>query len=391
MDIRSTLQDAVSTLNKHTVFSALYKNAVKPLLFKLDPEDAHDYIIKAGDVISKAAPLREMAGLAFNYQNPFLEQKVNGLNFLNPVGLSAGLDKDGYLADVLPKVGFGFHQVGSVTLRPYEGNPGKRAVRLVNSKGIVVNYGLKNEGIEVISQRLSAQGQAPVPVSISIARTNSVDTGPLDAGIADYVACISRCEQLDIGDLYTINISCPNTADGEPFGDADALEQLLVEVSKLNVEKPIYLKMPIDRSWEDFSEMLKVAIKYGIDGVVIGNLLKDRESDTLKDPIDPDQPGGVSGLPTREVNNELIFNTYKYYGGDLTIIGVGGIFSAEDAYMKIRLGASLVQLITGLIFNGPQLVGEINRGLVELAQADGYTNISQARGTYHARHSTYVG
>ncbi len=148
--------------------------------------------------------------------------------------------------------------------------------------------------------------------------------------------------------------------------------------------KPIFIKMPLELEWEKFKELLQVAIKYKIDGVVIANLVKDRESNKyIKDEIPENIKGGISGLPTRDLCNEKISLTYKEFGDKFKIIGVGGIFNAEDAYEKIKLGASLVQLITGMIFEGPQLIGEINRGLVKLLRKDGFNNISEAVGTAH--------
>ena len=151
----------------------------------------------------------------------------------------------------------------------------------------------------------------------------------------------------------------------------------------LKPKKPVFLKMPINLPWVKFKALLDLAIKYKVAGVIIGNLNKNRQDPVIKDAIPSYIKGSVSGLPTQKLSNELIAKTYKTYGQKLVIIGVGGIFSAADAYAKIQRGATLVQLITGMIYEGPQLIGDINRGLVSLLHHDGYTHLSQAIGSYH--------
>ncbi len=368
---------------KRNVIGYLYRNAVKPYLFKREPEQVHDMFVNMGNKLGKSRLLRGLTSASFSYNNKFLEQKVDGVTYKNPVGLSAGFDKEADMIPILPKVGFGFLQIGSVTLEPYGGNPGKRAVRLKKSQGIIVNYGLKNKGIKEIKERIPKQGECVVPISVSIAKTNCKATACTENGIRDYVGSIVISEQHNLGDLYTINISCPNTADGEPFSSLENIDKLLTAIDELHIEKPLYLKMPIDKTWEEYEALLEVISKHKVEGLVIGNLLKDRTDPSIIDPIPEGQKGGISGKPTEKTCNKLIFNTYAKYKDRFTIIGVGGVFSAEDAYLKIKLGSTLVQLITGMIFRGPQLVGEINKGLVKLAKKDGYSNISEAIGALH--------
>lgn len=368
---------------KAKLIGFVYRNIIKPFLFKREPEDAHKIFLNLGSVVGKYSLLKSIMGFCFDFKSKFLKQNVDGIHYINPVGLAAGFDKDAGMIKVLPKVGFGFIQIGSITYGAYEGNKGKRAVRLLKSRGIVVNYGLKNDGIKKVAPKIPKQGKAQIPISISIAKTNCSETSTMEKGVEDYVKCIKYSEEQNIGDFYTINISCPNTAFGEPFTTANSLEKLLSAMESLQIEKPVYLKMPIDKTWEEFREMLEVADRYNVSGVIIGNLLKDRSNKAILDPIAKDQKGGISGKPTEKATNKLIFKTYEEYGSRFTIVGTGGIFSAEDAYLKIKLGASLVQLITGMIFRGPQVVGEINRGLVRLAKKDGYKNISEAIGSFH--------
>ncbi|MCB9791003.1 quinone-dependent dihydroorotate dehydrogenase, partial [Candidatus Nomurabacteria bacterium] len=322
----------------------------------------------------------------FSYINEkYLAQEVCGIHFSNPIGLSAGFDKDANLQNILPSVGFGFMQIGSVTLHPYEGNPKPRLYRLPKSKALVVYYGLKNIGVKKIAQKLKGFRDKNFPVSISIAKTNSKDTCTTEEGCTDYKGCLEHLVENNIGDFYTINISCPNTFGGEPFTTPEKLDALLKGLRKIDIEKPLFVKMPINLVWEDFRKLLNVIVEYQCDGVIIGNLNKDHSSDLIKDKIPDGVKGGISGLPTKELSNNLISKTYSEYRDKLVIVGVGGVFSAEDAYEKIKLGASLVQLITGMIYKGPQLVGEINRDLVSFLKRDGYANLAEAVGEFHRK------
>ncbi len=319
---------------KRKIIGTLYRNGLKPLLFKRDPDFVHHKFCALGHSLGKYSLFRGLTGLAFAYNNPKLEQTVDGIKFPNPVGLSAGFDKEAEMIPILPKVGFGFLQIGSVTLEPYEGNKGKRAVRLKKSQGIIVNYGLKNKGIKNLVNEIPKEKACKVPISVSIAKTNCPQTAVLENGLKDYLDCIKFAEEHQMGDFYTINISCPNTADGEPFSTPKTIDLLLSGIDGLEIKKPVYLKMPIDKSWEEYEALLEVIAKHKVQGLVIGNLLKDRTSKDIIDPIPEGQKGGISGKPTEKVCNELIFKTYQKYKDRFTIVGVGGIFSAEDAYHK---------------------------------------------------------
>lgn len=360
-----------------------YRNFLKPFFFKRDPEDVHDRMLVLGQKLGSNKMLSKLTRGVFHYKNEMLSQTILGLNFSNPVGLSAGFDKDAKLINTLPHVGFGYAEIGSVTLKSYEGNPKPRLSRLPKDKALVVYYGLKNDGVNVIAKRIedSYKERDDFLLGISVARTNSKEASSLEAGIKDYKECLQYLVENNIGDYYTINISCPNTFYGEPYTTPEKLDRLLREISEVNTQKPVFLKMPINLRWEEFDELLKIIVRRKFKGVVIGNLNKDRESEYITEEYPKSMKGGVSGFPTRELSNNLIKRTYLKYKDELVIIGVGGIDSAEAAYQKITLGASAVQLITGMIFQGPQLIGEINKGLVELLKTDGFKNISEAIGT----------
>lgn len=368
----------------HCFIGFTYRNILKKVFFKLDPEYVHDRITTSGSLLGKFPPTRELVGLLFQAKSHKLTQTIAGLNFQNPVGLSAGFDKNAKLIQILPKVGFGFMEIGSVTRHAYEGNPKPRLFRLPKSKGLVVYYGLKNEGVEKITRTIKKNQTRENILGISVAKTNSASTNTEQTGINDYYDCLKYLESEKIGDYYTINISCPNTFGGEPFTTKVSLDNLLSKVAELKIKKPVFIKMPINLPREQFDELLGICIKHKVTGVVIGNLTKVRDSGLIKDHIPEHIQGGISGKPTEALCNQLISHTYQKYGSKLIIIGVGGIFSAADAYEKIRLGASLLQLITGMIFEGPQLVAEVNSGLIKLLEKDGYNNISEAIGTKHA-------
>lgn len=350
------------------------------MAFLMDPEFVHDRASSMGHLLGKFKITKALTRWLFSYQHPRLEQTVAGIQFKNPVGLSAGFDKDAVIMDILEDVGFGFTMIGTITNKPYEGNPKPRLYRLKKTEGIMVYYGLKNIGISAVMKRVNASRTKKFIKGISIGKTNCQETCTNEAGIADYVAGTKKVIASGGGDFYTINISCPNTFGGEPFNSPEKLDALLSEMSKLDIKKPLFLKMPIDLPWEEFRKLLEIAVQYNVTGVTIGNLSKNHNSTEIKDIIPENVQGGISGRPTWKASNDLISQTYKYYGDKLTIIGVGGIFSAEDAYEKIKRGASLVQLITGMIFVGPQLIGDINRGLVRLLERDGYSNIQEAIG-----------
>lgn len=344
----------------------------------------HDTFLVIGKSLGSFAFSRNILSALLRYDNPKLEQEVFGYKFKNPVGLSAGFDKDGDLLDVLPSVGFGFSQVGTITAKPYGGNKKPRLYRLIKSKSIVVYYGLKNIGVDKIMAKITGRKTNLMPTGISIGRTNSESANAtLEASMEDYAECAQKVFESGQADIYTINISCPNLHCGEQFTTPGKLDQLLGRLYSIDSfpDKPLILKMPINLPYEEFRGLVEVAIKYGVSGLVIGNLNKDRENEHVIDRIPEHVQGSLSGTPTRELSNSLIENTYREFSDQIVIIGVGGIFSAEDAYEKIQKGATLVQLITGLIFEGPQVVGDINKGLVKLLERDGYTNISDAIGS----------
>lgn len=360
----------------------LYKKALKPVFFQQDPEAVHNRILKMGRIFGSSALARGLFKAAFSYTHLALKQTVFGIDFANPVGLSAGFDKDADLINFLPSFGFGFLTIGSVTLNPYEGNAPPRLYRLPKSEAIVVNFGLKNISTKLVNERLQAS-RSQAPIVVSIAKTNSQATCDDESGVLDYVGSFQQITTQEKVVMIEINISCPNTFGGEPFTTPERLEKLLQALDEVPCSKPVVVKMPINLAWPEFQALLDVILGHRVAGVTVGNLNKDRASDKIHDQIPAGLKGGISGKPTYDLCNELISKTYQYCGDKLVIIGVGGIFSAKDAYEKIKRGASLVELITGMIYEGPQLIGEINAGLVKLLEKDGYKNIQEAIGSIY--------
>jgi dihydroorotate dehydrogenase len=354
-----------------------YRHIAKPYFFRQDPEDVHDTMTRLGETLGKFGATRFLARAAFAYDDPRLQQRVDGIDFPNPIGLAAGFDKDAHLVDILPSVGFGFEEIGSVTGEPCAGNPRPRLWRLPKSKSLVVYYGLKNEGCEAVSARLRGRRFA-IPIGTSVAKTNCAATVDTDAAIADYEKAYRAFA--DIGSYTTVNISCPNAFGGQPFTDPASLERLLARLEKVPTRKPTYLKLSPDVVGDQLDAVIDVAMRHGVRGFISSNLTKDPAAATLVGGEKFPEKGGLSGKAVAALADAQLAHVRRRTGGSATLIGCGGVFSAEDAYRKIRAGASLVQMITGMIFEGPQVVGDINRGLAALLKRDGFANVGEAVG-----------
>lgn len=347
-------------------------------MFRFSPDAVHERIIELARTVGRLRLVRWLLRSMWQHQSPALAQTIHGLVFSNPVGVSAGFDKNIQAVPLLESIGLGYATVGSVTGHACAGNDRPWFHRLPAEKSIVVNAGLPNSGSDAISRRLRTDkltAQRRIPLVISVARTNSRESSTDREAIDDYVMGITHLR--DFADAFELNISCPNTYGGEPFTTPGRLAKLLDAVDALTLEQPVFVKMPSTLPWPQFDKLLSVITRHDIQAVTIANLRKDRKGID----INPSIKGNLSGRPTQARSDELIGHTYSKYGDRLTIIGVGGIFSAEDAYAKITQGASLIGLVTGLIYEGPQVIGTINEGLEQLMKADGFTHISQAIGS----------
>jgi len=361
---------------RNAIWAALYRWIGKPLFFQIDPERIHEGMVSFGALLGRHTVTRWLTQVAFYFADSRLTQTITGVTFPNPVGLAGGFDKDARLIDLLPYVGFGFIEVGSITAKPYPGNLGRRLWRLPKSKSLVVNYGLKNDGADAVAERI-AHATPRVPLFINIAKTNSADTCDLDPGVDDYVYTHRRFQ--NIGQADTINVSCPNAFGGQPFHEPERLKALLTKLDLRSSKKPAFIKISPDLDASTIDAIVDLSIEYGAAGIICTNLTKKRDPSKLKDANVPDV-GGMSGKLVDHLSDDAIKRVYRRSQGRLVVIGLGGIFSAEDAYRKIRNGASLVQLITGMIYEGPQLISDINLGLVRFLERDGFRNISEAVG-----------
>ncbi len=373
----NSLHDAV---NKATtdLFSFAYKHVVKPhFVFSKTPDVAHDDMIRFCQATGKIPPLMWLLRTMLDYTDPILETTVMGVDFTNPFGLSAGLDKACDMPVLMDNSGFGFETVGSTTSRPCAGNPRPWFHRLPEYDSMMVHVGLANPGSDEVIDRAEAAWKRAksMQMSVSIARTNDDQVGDLAEGIDDY--CLSMQRVAGRSAMVEVNISCPNTTVGEPFNeDPKALDRLFTALDRIERPQPTLVKMPLNKTWEEFRDLLDVLADHNVQGVTIANLQKDRTG--LQVPRE--WAGGLSGGPCTVESTELIRRVYRDYGERFAIAGVGGVFTPEQAYAKIRAGSSLVMFITALMYRGPQTITVLKRGLAELLRQDGFASVAEAVG-----------
>ena len=360
---------------------------LRPLLFRMGAEDAHRLATGAARWVQRLQPAAIEP--AFRFEDAALYQNFWGLDFKNPVGLAAGFDKNAELVQFWEALGFGFAEVGSVTARAAEGNARPRAFRLPDDRALVNRMGLGNEGAAAVARRLEDAGPRPAtPLGINIAKTPETALSGADA-VEDYRQSFHRLAPL--ADYVTLNVSCPNTEDGRTFEDPGALDALLkaifAERDRLNLkELPILVKLspPVtDHLLYDsmLDDTVAVALSHGVSGFVAANTAPDRAGlSTPPERLREIGAGGLSGPPVAARSTVLVRYLYRLTDGEVPIIGVGGIDSAEAAYAKIRAGASLVQLYTGLVYEGPGLVKDIKEGLTKHLAEDGFGSVPAAVG-----------
>jgi dihydroorotate dehydrogenase (fumarate) len=363
---------------------SIYKFIIKPILFLFPADFVHASVTKLGIFTLYIPFSAKILRWFYRYDNPALKQNIADINFENPIGLSAGFDKEIRLPKLMQAVGFGLAEVGSITARNYEGNKKPWYSRLPHTQSILVNSGLRSTGVDHIAdladKKVDSDFSKKFPINVSVAKTNDDHFESLQDSIDDYCYTLKRLEKSHWPSLYTINISCPNTKAGEPFNKPENLKKLLKQIDGLGLSRPVFLKLPIDLGWEKTDALIEVASKSNVTGLTIGNLSKDRTLVDSRDKLESSQAGNLSGKPCWDASNELIARTKHKYRDRFKIIGVGGVFTAEDAYQKIRLGSDLVELLTGMIFRGPAAIGDINKGILERLRSDGLETISQVVG-----------
>jgi dihydroorotate dehydrogenase len=340
---------------------------IRPLLWALPPERAHEATLRALEA--------GFGGHARAPDAPSLKQSLWGLDFPNPIGLAAGFDKDGRVPDAMLRLGFGFTECGTVTPRPQPGNPQPRVFRLKEDAALINRLGFNGGGLDWLAARLGARERRGI-VGINVGKNrDSTDA------VADYVEGVRRSAGL--ADYLVVNISSPNTPGLRDLQAKAALDALVEAVLAARAESgtapPLLVKIAPDLAPEEVADIAEVARERAVDGIVVGNTTIARPA-SLKS-ASAKEAGGLSGKPLFARSTALLGETYRLTGGAIPLVGVGGVASAADAYAKIRAGASLVQLYTGLVFGGPALVGEIKSGLAELLRRDGFACVSEAVGS----------
>jgi dihydroorotate dehydrogenase len=355
----------------------MYK-LIRPLIFKAssDPENAHRVVMRLLSMAGGIAPLSWVERRIFDFADARLAQTIFGLNFKNPVGLAGGFDKNAEAVQGLANLGFGFLEIGTITRHGQPGNPRPRIFRLEQDEALINRMGFNNEGADVLASRLSTAilRRMEVPLGINIGKSKITE---LAQAAEDYLYSFKKL--YGYGDYFVINVSSPNTPGLRQLQDKSFLIDILSGLNNYRVQqkirKPILVKTVVDLSLEALDEVLDVCKNQNIDGLIISNTLLSRDGLKTK----TNEAGGLSGKPIRQKSTDYIKHIHQH-SSSLPIVGVGGIFSAEDAYEKIKAGASLVQIYTGLIYEGPGVVKKINRGLVKLLERDGFKNIGEAVG-----------
>jgi len=354
---------------------------LRPLLFRLDAEQAHDLIFRLLMAVEWLLARRVPAPAPWSH--PALAQRLWDVTFPNPVGLAAGLDKDARAPHVWAALGFGFAELGTVTAVAQAGNPRPRMFRLPADRALINRLGFNNAGAAAAAERLRRlQRRVPFPIPIGINLGKSRDT-PLEQAAQDYIRSLRQL--FAFASYIVINVSSPNTPGLRDLQSEGHLRTLLAALSAENTAlaaerreppRPLLVKVAPDLTDDALAALVAVARAQGAAGLIATNTTVGRGG--LRTPAN--EAGGLSGAPLRERSTAVVRHLYRLAAGALPIIGVGGIFTAHDAYAKIRAGASLVQLYTGMIFEGPQLAQRIARGLVDLVHADGFAHVRQAIG-----------
>jgi len=340
----------------------MYKSIIRPILFAFDPEKVHHFSFSVIRLMGRLG-LGGLLGSMYKVSDKRLEREVFGLRFPNPVGLAAGFDKDARLYNELSDFGFGFIEIGTVTPRPQEGNPKKRLFRLKPDKAIINRMGFNNEGVEAAVSRLKKNTAVLIGGNIGKNKTT-----PNEKAVDDYIYCFEALHPYV--DYFVVNVSSPNTPNLRELQDKEPLTALLNTLKRKNDRleqpRPILLKIAPDLSNEQLLDIIEIVSDTGIDGVIATNTTISR--DGLQTPVDEVSAigaGGLSGKPLSSRATEVIRFLHQKSEGAFPIIGVGGIHSPQDALDKLEAGASLVQLYTGFVYQGPALVREINKAILE--------------------------
>lgn len=342
----------------------MYKLLIRPILFSFDPEKVHYFTfawIRRLFKIGLGGVLKSMGTVT----DSRLEREVFGLKFKNPVGLAAGFDKDAKLFNELGQLGFGFIEIGTLTPKAQVGNPKQRLFRLKQDQGLINRMGFNNGGVDEAVLRLHKNKGILIGGNIG----KNTQTAPEDY-TADYLTCFNALHP--VVDYFVLNVSCPNVSSHAKLNDKEYLVELIKAVQKANntfeIQRPIILKIAPDLNDGQLDEIVELVQETGLDGVIASNTSVSREGlKTSRNRLEEIGNGGLSGLPIRDTSTRVIKYLHDKSNGTFPIIGVGGIHSAQDALDKIDAGATLVQLYTGFVYEGPRLIKNINKAILARA------------------------
>ena len=341
----------------------MYKHILKPILFRFNPETAHNILFSLLSIIRYIPFVNPILRAIYKKDSPSLEKEVFGITFPNPVGLAGGLDKNGEFYNDMANFGFGFVEIGSLTPKPQDGNPKPRCWRVPGDKAIINRYGINNKGVKNAVEHLKK-----VRPEVIVAANISKNTSSINEDAAkDYETSFGLL--YDFVDMFVVNVSCPNVVGLTSLQDisflSDIVDKLLDLRMLYDIYKPILLKVSPDLSKEQLDDIISYCLRSGIDGIVAGNTTRSRDGLTTisQEKIEEIGNGGMSGAPVHKKNLELVRYVHEKSEGKLPIIGVGGIMSPEDAKEMIDAGASLVEIYTGFIYEGPALVKKIIKHL----------------------------
>lgn len=336
----------------------MYKHFLKPILFQFNPETAHNILFSLLAFLRYVPGARALIRAFYKKESPKLAREVFGLHFPNPVGLAGGLDKNGEFYNDMANFGFGFVEIGSLTPKPQDGNPRPRCFRVPQDKALINRYGINNKGVKNAVEHIK-KDRPEVIVAANISKnTTSVN----DDAAKDYESAFAL--MYDFVDMFVLNVSCPNVVGLTALQDisflSDIVDRLLDLRRYYDTYRPILLKVSPDLSTDQIDDIVDYCLRSGIDGIVAGNTTRSRDGLTLDEKkIEKIGNGGMSGAPVHKKNVELVRYINTKAQGRLPIIGVGGIMSGEDAQHMIDAGASLVEIYSGFIYEGPGLIKQI--------------------------------
>jgi len=376
------IDDKINSCSGH--YLSLYDSIIRPILFRLPAETAHEFALRSLSITLGNKSVRNLVARRFQ-REPFGKLHRFGIEFRNPIGLAAGFDKNGTAAQALSALGLGFIEVGTVTAEPQPGNPRPRIFRLPRDRALINRLGFNNCGAAQLSENIKRR-RLDCVLGVNIGKSRRV---PISDAVDDYLKSLDAI--YDVADYIAINVSSPNTPDlrdlQRPEMLVDLLERLqqrnrsLAETYSPSHPKPLLLKIAPDLTEAEIASIVDAALQTGVAGIIATNTTIERDGlQTPRPQVEACGEGGLSGAPLRHRSNEVISFIHRAAGGALPIIGVGGVFTAADAWDKICSGASLIQLYTGFIYEGPSVARRINEGLSRILQREGFPSLDEAVG-----------